>query len=328
MQSKTALRGRVPRHNSLVRQSGIQLTDHVNKVVDGYRIRRKVGSGGTAHVFEAWKDDKKVALKIATEGEKNRFIVNERDMLQINVGKKAPKLLDGGEFEGKQFLITDFIDGNPLSEVIGMVSFLDWHFARKIVMDLCDSLFMVHQSGVVHRDIKPSNIILRGWSPFTATVDYKNLEVNLVDFGISRRIEDCGKLDNEDVFEGTPSYVSPEMAAGNAHDFRSDIYSVGVLMYELLSGYLPIHAESISEMLTRHVFEIPQPPSKISESIVEADPIIMKCLEKNPENRFANVLALREQVEALLSGSRRPPSIIPARKASPDDDTIVDRKAG
>lgn len=275
-----------------IRHSGIYQGNLIGKTLGGYTIRRKVGDGGSSRVFEAYRLDRKVAVKIANDERKNKFLENEQKILSKIKTDKVPSIIDAGIYDDKKFIVTDFFDGKTVAELILENGYLDWKTARNLMIELCDALFFVHQSGVVHRDIKPSNAIISKFG------------LKLIDFGISKLISDCN-LSSIRTLDVTPSYTSPEVASGQLYDYRSDIYSSGVMLYEMITGRIPFTANKPDEVLFKQIYFIPDLPSQVLNCVVESEYIIMKCLEKNPSKRYQDVLELRrtllEQIEGTYS---------------------------
>ncbi|MFN2638360.1 MAG: serine/threonine-protein kinase, partial [Gemmatimonadaceae bacterium] len=148
--------------------------------------------------------------------------------------------------------------------------------AMGISRQICRGLQAAHEQGIIHRDIKPQNVL----------IDAKG-EVKLMDFGIARMTETSEAMTQAGLIVGTPHYMSPEQVEGKQLDPRSDVYSIGVLMYEMLAGKRPFESSSLTGVLTAHIIEAPKPLIEARADIGERiNAIVMRCLEKNPAHRF------------------------------------------
>ncbi len=281
-------------------------TPHADKLEIGtifggrYRIVKELGQGGMGSVYLAHDDrlDRKVALKIpssngADETFVKRFQREARAGAQFGESRRICRIIDVGEADGTPYLTMDYIPGRPLSEVIkqqaGSIAVTD---AVRYIRMLAETLGEAHALGIIHRDLKPSNVMIRDDGTLV-----------LMDFGLARRETD-DRITSGII--GTPSYMSPEQAAGDnaAIGKATDIYSLGVILYELLTGRCPFQSRVIRDVLRQIVYENPQPPSTHR---LDLDPYLdglcMKALAKAPTDRFATMAAFA----ATLSGSDSPP---------------------
>ncbi|MEZ5346465.1 MAG: protein kinase [Pyrinomonadaceae bacterium] len=281
-----------------------QLLDHTTgKVNDGkfvagtvlenrYRIIGLLGKGGMGEVYRAedLKLDQVVALKFLPEKlEKNpqaleRFIGEVRTARQVS-HPNVCKVYDISEAHGKHFLSMEYIDGDDLSHLLRRIGRLPSDKAAEISRQLCFGLHAIHDAGILHRDLKPANIIIDS-----------NGKARITDFGIAGIEAD---ISNDEVRVGTPAYMSPEQITGKEVTQKSDIYSLGLLLYEIYTGKQAIRANSFEELVEKQQTTQPTNPSTFVENI---EPIVEKtisrCLEKDPNDRPASAL----QVALSLPG--------------------------
>ena len=190
----------------------------------------------------------------------------------------------------------EYIDGKPLADIIQTDGPLMPERAAEIAIDVTRALERAHQSGLVHRDIKPSNIMLNSSG-----------QTKVTDFGIARALSRDGDQDmtQTGMVIGTAAYLSPEQAQGNPVDQRSDVYSLGCVLYEMLGGRPPFTGDTPLSVAYRHVRDIPDTPSKANPDVPKAmDAIVMKALAKNPDNRYQSATEFREDLERFLSGQK------------------------
>jgi serine/threonine-protein kinase len=196
---------------------------------------------------------------------------------------------DLGETNGLRYLSMEFVKGITLKQMVEQDQLIPTPVALRVAKQICAGLAAAHEVGVIHRDIKPQNIIIEPTGG-----------LKVMDFGIARLTQDRGMTATGTVI-GTPDYMSPEQARGLNLDFRSDIYSTGVVLYELFTGTLPFEGDSPLAVVLKHVQEKPPPPQAKNPKI---DPkiaaIILKCMQKDPDDRFQSVNQL---YEALTRGT-------------------------
>lgn len=257
-----------------------------------YRIIGLLGKGGMGEVYKAEdiKLDQTVALKFLPEKlAKNaealrRFIGEVKTARQVSHANVC-KVFDIGEIDGRHFLSMEFIDGDDLSQLLRRIGRLPSDKAAEISRQICFGLHAIHESGILHRDLKPANIIIDS-----------NGKARITDFGIAGIEADISK---DEARVGTPAYMSPEQIAGRDVTTRSDLYSLGLLLYEIFTGKQAVEADSFDELIEKQRTTTPENPSRIVENI---DPIVEKtinrCLEKKPDDRPASAL----QVALSLPG--------------------------
>ena len=265
------------------------------RIFERYEILSKIDSGGMAEVYlgEDLQQNKKVAIKILYEaysGNKN-FIARFQKEAQILTKLINPNIVtvyDWGQSGNLYFIVMEYVSGESLNKLIERNGHLSPKQTALFAIQICDALAAAHLSNLIHRDIKPQNIIISDGDI-----------VKLTDFGIAKIVaDDLTKTMN--IF-GSSHYVSPEQAQGKVLDYRSDIYSLGIVMYEMLTGDVPFRGGSSIDISIRHISEKPVLPSKILPGIpVKIEKIIMQCLEKLPDMRYRDVGTLKKDLNNFL----------------------------
>ncbi|HTU84063.1 MAG TPA: Stk1 family PASTA domain-containing Ser/Thr kinase [Solirubrobacteraceae bacterium] len=273
-------------------------------IVDGrYRIISRLGAGGMADVFLAEDEQlgRKVALKLLYQrfAEDPGFVERFRREAQAAAGLQHPNVVsvyDRGSYDGTYYIAMEYLPGRSLKQLIRQEAPLDPVRAIDITLQILKAARFAHRRGVIHRDLKPHNVIVD---------DQDNAKVT--DFGIAR----AGASDMTETgsIMGTAQYLSPEQAQGHAVSGGSDLYSIGVVLYEMLTGRVPFDAESAVTIALKHVSEAPPPMTVINPSVPpELEQVAMWALNKNPVDRPANadqfIAALEQARTALLSGER------------------------
>jgi tetratricopeptide (TPR) repeat protein len=271
-------------------------------LADRYAIERELGSGGMATVYlaEDLKHRRQVAVKVlrpelaATLGPE-RFIREVELAAQLTHPHILP-LHDSGEAEGFLYYVMPYIKGESLRDRLEREGELPIAEAVRILREVVDALAYAHGEGVVHRDIKPDNVLLSG------------RHAVVTDFGVAKAVSEATgrqQLTTAGVALGTPAYMAPEQAAADPHiDHRADIYAVGAMAYEILTGSPPFTGNTAQQILSAHVTQIPDPVSKHRETVPPglAD-LVMRCLEKKAADRWQSAEELIPQLEALATPS-------------------------
>ena len=263
-----------------------------------YMVTGVVGKGGSACVYKA-KDvilDREVALKIL-EDDKNEYRINSRSfetevkaiarLSHPNIVNVFDISMDGSV----KYIVMEYVEGITLSAYLRHKKALPANEALSCARQVLRALKEAHEKGIVHRDIKPQNIMIM-----------KNGQIKVADFGIAR-LPDKDSFAMDDRSIGTVHYISPEQARGNSVDARSDLYSLAIVLYEMLTGTRPFEAPSSSDVIMMQVTDTPTHPSEINPEISkELDFIIMRALSKRPENRYESALDMLRALERVTLG--------------------------
>ena len=270
-----------------------------------YQVQERIGDGGMGTVYLAEHTTilKKFAVKVLSPelsvrpDHVDRFMREARSASMIN----HPNVVEITDFgitpDGQPFFVMEYLQGQDLAQLLGDIGSLPWKRVRHIALQLCHALQAAHDQGVIHRDMKPGNIVLvkRGNNPE---------HVKVLDFGIAKVLgqEAEGKgLTQSGMVVGTPEYMSPEQGWGQPVDHRGDIYAVGVIMYELLSGKIPFSGTTMMEILNRHMFEVPDVKHPNIPDEVAA--IILKAMQKDRSLRSQSMTELPAAIETVGTGA-------------------------
>ena len=193
------------------------------------------------------------------------------------------------------YIVMEIVEGDTLRDIVKMDGAMDIDRSLGVMADVCGALDFSHKKGIIHRDVKPANIMIS-----------RDGAVKVMDFGIARAVSDAtSTLTKTSSVLGTAQYLSPEQARGETVDARSDLYSAGCVLYEMVTGEPPFTGESPVAVAYQHVRETPQPPSSVNPQVSRyVDAVIMQAMAKNPENRYASAGEMRSDLLAVLSGGR------------------------
>src|SRR5215216_5472939 len=261
-------------------------TPHV--LLDRYEVGRVLGTGGMAEVFEG--RDRLLARRVAIKVLQSQFVRDPSFLIRFKREAQAAASLshpnivgvyDTGTEDGTHFIVMEYVDGRTLKEVIRAEGPLYPERAAEICADVCSALVAAHARGLIHRDIKPGNVML--------TPDGK---VKVMDFGIARATTSETITQTAAVI-GTAQYISPEQAQGQTVDYRSDLYSLGCCLYEMLTGTVPFTGATPVAIAYRHVREDPTPPRQA---------ICLKAMAKLPDNRYQTAAELHDDLERFRNG--------------------------
>ncbi len=280
----------------------------VGSLLGSYKVLEMLGRGGMGYVYRAEhvKLGREVALKLLRSDYAQRRDAVARFFQEARTVNRVRhrNIVDVTDFveldDGTTFIIMELLAGQSLGKWAR--TGIDLPRALAVLVQICDGLGAAHEVGVIHRDLKPDNVFV------VPTADGADL-VKLLDFGVAKLVnrddEDVGFQTAAGSVIGTPAYMSPEQAGGMAVDPRSDIYSLGAIMYELFCGEPMFRGRSFGEYVRKHLTEMPVPPRQTAAG-ASLDPrleaLIMRCLEKDPIQRFPNILELRDALLALLGG--------------------------
>jgi len=262
-----------------------------------YELEEVVGHGGMSTVYKAHDSllERNVALKVLhqqyNEDEEfvERFKREARSVAQLQ-HPNIVTVIDRGEEDGRQYIVFEYIDGENLKELVVRKGRLDVRTALEIALEIARGLSFAHESGLVHRDVKPQNVLLNGDGGAKVT-----------DFGIARSLEVERSMTQTGTVLGTSNYIAPEQAGGKPVDAHTDVYSLGIVLYEMLTGELPFPGDNFVAVAMKHIQE-PSPsvldtrgdvPLRVAE-------MIDRALEKDPEQRFPTMDAFADEIEANL----------------------------
>jgi len=276
---------------------------------DRYEVLNKVGQGGMGAVYKV-KDkalDKEFAVKVMNSNlvqdkvSVKRFEQEAQAASSLTHANLAAVYGFGVSKAGSPYLVMDYLDGQTLEQTLKQEGFLDVSRALDIFIQAAEAIADAHMKGVIHRDIKPSNIILEK----REGIDF----VKIVDFGIAKVLPSQQKAyenltQTGDIF-GSPLYMSPEQCQGNMQDRRSDIYSLGCVMYEALTGVQPYAAENPIKIILKHIHEDPQPINTLKNDYkipADLDKAILHCLEREPDDRYQSTDELVRDLRKIRDG--------------------------
>jgi beta-lactam-binding protein with PASTA domain len=281
-------------------------------MVDGrYRAEKRLGSGGMAEVWCAEDEvlGRRVALKLLGSrfAEDDEFRERFRREAQAAAGLAHPNIVgifDRSEWDGTPYIAMELVDGRTLKDLVRERGPLPPGMAVDLTIQVLRALAYAHRRGIVHRDVKPQNVILDDEG-----------QAKVADFGIARA--GASEMTQTGAIVGTVQYLSPEQAQGHPVDARSDLYSVGVMLYELLTGQVPFDAESPVSIALKQVSEPPVPLSQLEPAIPAAlEAVVLRALEKDPAQRFQTA----EEFIAALEASRRAPAVAAPAEAWVEED--------
>ncbi|MGH3009924.1 MAG: Stk1 family PASTA domain-containing Ser/Thr kinase [Gaiellaceae bacterium] len=286
----------------------------IDTLFDGrYRIVRKLGAGGMADVYLAEDQElgRRVAIKILNGRHANddQFIERFRREAKNAAALNHPNIVsiyDRGEAEETYYIAMEYLDGRSLKELIVGHGPAPVNVAVEYARQILSALRFAHRHGIVHRDIKPHNVL----------VDREG-RVKVTDFGIARA--GTSQMTEAGSIVGTAQYLSPEQARGTEVDQRSDLYSLGVVLYELLTGETPFEGDTPVEIAMKHLSAVPKPPSQLRKDVPrDLDMVVMRALAKDPAHRYQNAEEMEADLERVLRGA-------PVAAATSDSATQVMR---
>jgi serine/threonine-protein kinase len=267
---------------------------HTGDTLDHYRIEKLVARSGMASIFRATdlQTGQSVAIKLPHPEMEADIVLYDRFKREQEIGQKLDhpyvmKVLGNGN-RNQVYMVMEWVEGRLLRQILREQKKLPVERALKLTIRICEALDYIHKHGVVHRDLKPENIMVDGED-----------NIKLIDFGIagnegSRRLT-FAKLSQ---VMGTPDYISPEQVKGKRGDGRSDIYALGVMLYEMLTGQVPFTGSNPLAIMNERLLNYPVPPREIDPAITpELQEIIYRTLERDPRNRYATAHEFMEDLE-------------------------------
>ncbi len=276
-----------------------------------YQIIEELGHGGMGRVYKVFDTDikEKIALKllrpeIALDTESIERFSNELKLARKISHRNVCRMFDLGKAEGTTFITMEFVAGEDLKKLIRKTGQLGAGRAVSIAKQVCEGLAEAHHLGVIHRDLKPQNIM----------VD-EDGNARIMDFGIARSLRGKG-ITGAGVMIGTPEYMSPEQVEGKEVDQRSDIYSLGIILYEMVTGHVPFEGDTPFTIGVKHKSERPRNPRELNTQLPEdLSRLILKCLEKDKGKRYQTAEELRAELEKVEQGLPTTERLAPKRKS-------------
>jgi serine/threonine protein kinase len=273
-------------------------------IADRYLLEQAIGSGGSANVWKAL--DQRMNRHVVVKVMQGHLIGSDETMkrfeheCQLMAKIKHPNVVtvyDAGSIDGRlPFLVMELVEGESLRDFLDRSQRLPLPTAAAIMVQVCAGLRDAHAAGIVHRDLKPENILIQ---ENKSRVD----SVKIVDFGIARLVGSADRLTREGTVIGTIDYISPEQLEDRAVDSRADIYALGIMLFELLTGAVPFQGDTMQTVAVKHLIESPGRLEDLVEDLPEREfvqAILDKCLEKKPELRYQSTDELVSDLESVL----------------------------
>ena len=297
------------------------MDDMIGKQLGSYQIVDELGRGGMAVVYRAFQPslNRHVAIKVLPPhlGFDQEFVERFQREALASAKLRHPNIVvihDVGHQQGIYFIVMELLEGHTLKQIIEQEGALSVERANRIVEQLAAALDYAHQQGLVHRDVKPANIFIG-----------KDDHVTLTDFGIAKAASEAQQLTRTGMLMGTPEYMSPEQAEGEGVDYRTDLYALGIVLYQLLVGQVPFRGTTPHAILHAVIYEAPAPLRQLRQDLSPAiEAVVLQAIDKRPERRYQSGAELAEAL-ADASASQAQPLIVPVHPAPP---VVVPRTSG
>src|SRR5215216_3779998 len=266
-------------------------------LADRYELEELVGTGGMSSVYKAHDRllDRDVALKVLHQQytDDDEYVERFRREARAVAALSHPNIvtvIDRGEHGGRQFIVFEYVEGDNLKQLIERRGAPPVQTALELAIQIAHGLAFAHQNGLVHRDVKPQNVLLNG-----------DGQAKVMDFGIARSMDVKRGMTTTGTVLGTSDYIAPEQAQGQRVDEHTDVYSLGVVLYELLTGEVPFPGENFVAVAMRHINE-PPPPIRARRPDVSPrlEAAIQKAMAKDPAARFQTMAEVADELEACL----------------------------
>jgi serine/threonine protein kinase len=271
-----------------------------------YRVEALLGEGGMGLVYRVTHTrlNKPLAIKVLRrENTKDPEVLarfrREAESASAIGNQHIIDINDFGELhDGSTYFVMECLEGLDLIDAIDLAQRMPEERAVHIAIQLCRALGAAHDAGIVHRDLKPENVFLIRRND---TDDF----VKVLDFGIAKVANGPKRLTRDGEVLGTPHYMSPEQCEGNGVDHRTDIYALGVLLYEMVTGHVPHDADTMMGILTKQMYEEPIPPKvRVPQVSDQLEQLIMRCLEKKPEQRYQTMQEIEVDLQRVHTGQQ------------------------
>jgi serine/threonine-protein kinase len=271
-----------------------------------YRVEALLGEGGMGLVYRVTHTrlNKPLAIKVLRrENTKDpEVLARFRREAESASGIGNQHIIDINDFgeldDGSTYFVMECLEGLDLIDAIDVARRMPEERAIHIAIQLCRALGAAHDAGIIHRDLKPENVFL---------IRRNNIEdfVKVLDFGIAKVANGPKRLTRDGEVLGTPHYMSPEQCEGDGVDHRTDIYALGVLLYEMVTGYVPHDADTMMGILTKQMYEDPIPPKvRVPQVSEQLEQLIMRCLEKKPEQRYQTMHEIEADLHRVRTGGK------------------------
>src|SRR5438876_8876768 len=292
-------RGNSPPWTQLLTCRAMLVSDpFIDRVLAGrYRVVRKLGTGGMANVYlaEDLELGRRVALKMLDDrhAQDEQFVERFRREAKNAAGLSHPNIVsiyDRGQAEGTYYIAMEYLEGRTLKELLVARGPTPLAVAIDYARQILAAIGFAHRNGIVHRDIKPHNVV----------VDADG-RLKVTDFGIAR--SGASQMTEVGSIIGTAQYLSPEQARGAPVDQRSDVYSVGIVLYEMLTGKVPFTGDTPLEIAMKHLSEVPSPPSELRPDVPDdLDLVVLRALAKDPEDRYQTAEEMNADLARIQQG--------------------------